>query len=56
MKVPVNLTIDVDPNYWIGEYGCAREVVKSDVEAYVFYLVREFMVNEAQNAREVERH
>lgn len=55
MRVPVKLYIDVDPDQWAKEYGCPRRWVAADVRQYVGTLVYSQMVEEVQNATDVER-
>jgi hypothetical protein len=41
MKVRLTITLDVDPEAWVRDYGCEPSEVRDDVKSYVAGFVAE---------------
>ena len=35
MKIKVTLTVDIDPEAWVANYGCEKSEVREDVKVYI---------------------
>lgn len=46
MKVSIKVTVEVDPDKWMAEYGCDRDEVRRDVHDY--------FINQIQMAPAIE--
>jgi len=58
MKIKVCITLDVDPDAWMSDFGIDRDEVRDDVRAYFTYTCEEQLerIGCAMNSNEGTNH
>ena len=54
MKIRMTVTIDVDPDTWMAEYGCERRDVRDNVGSYFESLLQDSPARSADIVKDID--